>query len=108
LTTPRAAALAGVLFALLFGATLSLIRVEMPEGLGDTMEWLDSQRGGILTATKLMPFAGIAFLWFIGSRTRRLQALRGSILRVGVFGQRSAVPGDDVRFDRGCRCAGCQ
>jgi hypothetical protein len=66
LTTPRAAALAGVLFALLFGATLILIRVEMPEGLGDTTEWLDSQRGGILTATKLMPFAGIAFLWFIG------------------------------------------
>ena len=66
MTTPRAAALAGVLFALLFGATLILIRVEMPEGLGDTTEWLDSQRGGILTATKLMPFAGIAFLWFIG------------------------------------------
>jgi len=65
LTTPRAAALAGVLFALLFGATLILIRVEMPEGVGDTAEWLNSQRGGILTATKLMPFAGITFLWFI-------------------------------------------
>jgi hypothetical protein len=57
---------AGVLFALLFGATLILIRVKMPEGVGDSTEWLDSERGGILTATKLMPFAGIAFLWFIG------------------------------------------
>jgi hypothetical protein len=57
---------AGVLFALLFGATLILIRVKMPEGLGDSTEWLDSERGGILTATKLMPFAGITFLWFIG------------------------------------------
>jgi hypothetical protein len=66
LTTPRAAAVAGVLFALLFGATLILIRVKMPEGVGDSTEWLDSERGGILTATKLMPFAGIAFLWFIG------------------------------------------
>jgi hypothetical protein len=66
LTTPRAAALAGVLFALLFGATLILIRVEMPEGVGDSAEWLDTQQGGILTATRLMPFAGITFLWFIG------------------------------------------
>jgi hypothetical protein len=57
---------AGVLFALLFGATLILIRVKMPEGLGDSTEWLNSERGGILTATKLMPFAGITFLWFIG------------------------------------------
>jgi len=51
---------------LLFGATLILIRVKMPEGVGDSAEWLDSQKGGILTATKLMPFAGITFLWFIG------------------------------------------
>ncbi|MGO8963753.1 hypothetical protein [Mycobacterium sp.] len=66
LTTPRAAAVAGVLFALLFGATLILIRVKMPEGVGDSTEWLDSQKDGILTATKLMPFVGITFLWFIG------------------------------------------
>jgi hypothetical protein len=66
LTTPRAAAVAGVLFALLFGATLILIRVKMPEGVGHSAEWLDSQKDGISTATKLMPFAGITFLWFIG------------------------------------------
>jgi hypothetical protein len=66
LTTPRAAAAAGVLFALLFGATLILIRVKMPEGVGDSAEWLDWQKGGISAATKLMPFAGITFLWFIG------------------------------------------
>ena len=58
--------MAGVLFALLFGATLILIRVKMPEGVGGSAEWLDSQRDGISTATKLMPFAGITFLWFIG------------------------------------------
>ena len=65
LTTPRAAALAGVLSALLFAAVLILIRVKMPEGVGDSTQWLNSERGGILTATKLMPFAGITFLWFI-------------------------------------------
>jgi hypothetical protein len=66
LTTPRAAAVAGVLFAVLFGATLILIRVKMPEGVGDSTEWLHSEKNGISTATKLMPFAGITFLWFIG------------------------------------------
>lgn len=58
--------MAGVLFALLFGATLILIRVKMPEGVGESAEWLDSQKDGISTATKLMPFVGITFLWFIG------------------------------------------
>ena len=33
LTTPRAAALAGVVFTLLFGAVLILIRTNMPEGV---------------------------------------------------------------------------
>src|SRR5271165_5660994 len=66
LTTPRAAALAGVLFALLFGAVLILIRTKMPEGVQGSTEWLTSRRSGIATATELMPFAGISFLWFIG------------------------------------------
>jgi hypothetical protein len=56
---------AGVLSALLFAAVLVLIRARMPEGAGDSTQWLDSERDGILTATKLMPFAGITFLWFI-------------------------------------------
>ena len=58
--------MAVILFGLLFGVTLILIRLKMPEGAGDSAEWLDSQKGGISTATKLMPFAGITFLWFIG------------------------------------------
>ena len=66
LTTPRAAALAGVLFAVLFGAVLILIRTKMPEGTEGSIEWLNSRRSGIATAAELMPFAGIAFLWFMG------------------------------------------
>lgn len=65
MTIPRAAGLAGVLSALLFAAVLILIQVRMPEGLGDSTQWLNSERRGILTATELMPFAGITFLWFI-------------------------------------------
>ena len=65
LRTPSAAAFAGVAFALLFGTTLVLIRLNMPEGVTQTASWLDNRRDGILTATMLMPFAGISFLWFI-------------------------------------------
>ena len=67
LTTPRAAALAGVVFALLFGAVLILIRTNMPEGVQGSAQWLTSRRSAIATATVLMPFAGISFLWFIGA-----------------------------------------
>jgi hypothetical protein len=66
LTTPRAAALAGVIFALLFGAVLILTFTNMPEGVNGSTEWLHSQKSAIYTATVLMPFAGISFLWFIG------------------------------------------
>jgi hypothetical protein len=66
LRTPRAAALAGVVFAVLFGTTVFLIRTNMPEGVQDSTRWLNTQHSGIATATALMPFAGISFLWFIG------------------------------------------
>ena len=66
LTTPRAAAVAGVIFALLFGAVLILIGAKMPERAADSPEWLNSQGSEIVTARTLMPFAGISFLWFIG------------------------------------------
>jgi hypothetical protein len=66
LSTPRAAAVAGVLFALLFGAALILIRTSLPEHpvVGD--QWIESGRVRIRVAAILMPFAGITFLWFIG------------------------------------------
>jgi hypothetical protein len=66
LTTPRAAAVAGVIFALLFGAALILIRTNMPGGAADS-SGLNSRGSGIATtAATLMPFAGISFFWFIG------------------------------------------
>jgi hypothetical protein len=66
LRTPRAAAVAGVLFALLFGAVIVLIRMRMPEGMRDSGSWISTNHGAITAATVLMPFAGISFLWFIG------------------------------------------
>lgn len=65
LSTPRAAAVAGVVFAVLNGATMILVRTRMPEGIQDSSAWVSSQANGIRLAGVLMPFAGISFLWFI-------------------------------------------
>ena len=66
LKTPRAAAVAGVLFALIFGTVLVLIRLALPDGAEHGTQWANGHADMIRIATVLMPFAGITFLWFIG------------------------------------------
>jgi hypothetical protein len=66
LSTPRAAAVAGVLFAVLFATSLILIRTALPEGAEPGSQWLDGASTRLRVSATLMPFAGIAFLWFIG------------------------------------------
>jgi hypothetical protein len=66
LSTPRAAAVAGVLFALLFGTSLVLIRLALPEGEQPGAQWLTAGSTNLKIAATIMPFAGIAFLWFMG------------------------------------------
>ena len=66
LSTPRAAGLAGVLFAVLFGTAITLIHTSLPEGAAPGSQWLDGATGRLKIAAILMPFAGICFLWFIG------------------------------------------
>src|SRR3954452_19276002 len=74
LSPPRAAAVAGVIFSVLMGTTLVIIRLAAPDGKTDPTEWLaDPVRRNVLRfAIQLAPFAGIAFLWFIGVLRNRL------------------------------------
>jgi hypothetical protein len=67
LRTPRAAAVAGIIFALAFGFAVLLLRAVLPEGAQDS-DWLmsASHRSTLRLALEVIPFAGIAFLWFIG------------------------------------------
>ena len=51
LKTPRAAVVAGILFAFLFATTIILIRLKMPEGVGDSAVWLEFQGVGISIAS---------------------------------------------------------
>jgi hypothetical protein len=65
LKTPRAAAVAGIAFSLLLMASLVIIRLSIPADLNQSGERLMSSNR-ILIALNMVPFAGIAFLWFIG------------------------------------------
>ena len=68
LRTPRAAAIAGILFSVLLGLTLILIIISQPSDPTAAGAWLSdpARRATIAIALNLVPFAGIAFLWFIG------------------------------------------
>ena len=72
LTTPRAAAVAGIVFSVLLIASLVLFRISVPPQLTGNRDWLVENWKGVDLALNLVPFAGIAFLWFIGVVRDRL------------------------------------
>jgi hypothetical protein len=72
LTTPRSAAVAGILFSVLLIISLVLIRLSVPADPKDGGAWLAGSWREIGLALNLVPFAGIAFLWFIGVIRDRL------------------------------------
>ena len=68
LRTPGSAAVAGIVFSVIFTVALVLVRTAVPSDPSDAGEWLSdsSRRDAVLFALALVPFAGIAFLWFVG------------------------------------------
>ena len=66
LRTPRSAALAGILFSLLLGTSVVLIQLSIPEVPPYEAGWLLEHAGRVSLAVTLVPFAGLAFLWFMG------------------------------------------
>jgi hypothetical protein len=103
--TPRGAAVAGIAFSLLFAVALVVVRTAIPADPDDAGEWLSdgSRRDALLLALGLVPFAGIAFLWFVGVVRDRVgeaedrffaTAFLGSaLLFVGMLFVASAVAG---------------
>lgn len=78
LTPPRAAAIAGVIFSILMGTTLTIARLTVPPYQSqESGTWMTdpSELKAVRFAIQLVPFAGIAFLWFIGVLRNRLGAL---------------------------------
>ena len=65
--SPRSAALAGILFSLLIATSMILLRtgaIVDPAEIGP--EWLEAGSAAASVVLVLVPFAGIAFLWFTG------------------------------------------
>ena len=86
--TPRAAAVAGIIFSVLFTTSMILIRLALPEDLRGTnvATWLQGNSTTISLALTLVPFAGIAFLWFVGVVRSRLGDLEDQFFSTVFFG----------------------
>src|SRR3984957_16021408 len=74
LRTPRAAAFAGIIFSMLWIAVFGLMRLSVPFDPFEEGAWLTGDTRYVALATNLVPFAGIAFLWFVGVLRDRLGA----------------------------------
>ena len=86
LRTPRAAAVAGILFALIYGTGMVLIRLSIPADHVFDTTWLDNNAHTVALGLNLVPYAGIAFLWFIGVIRDRLGALEDRFLATVFLG----------------------
>lgn len=62
----RSAAIAGIAFGLLLLAASTMMRVALSEGSLQSLQSDSQRRTLIQLSLNLVPFAGIAFLWFIG------------------------------------------
>ncbi len=75
---PRSAGIAGIIFSLLFVGAVALAGQRPPPGLTEAglVAWFDqvARTPFIVASLYLIPFAGIAFLWFIGVIRDRIGA----------------------------------
>jgi hypothetical protein len=62
----RSAAIAGIIFGVLLLAAMIMLRIALSEGSLETLLADEQRRALIRLSLSLVPFAGIAFLWFIG------------------------------------------
>jgi hypothetical protein len=87
-TAPRAAAIAGVIFSVLLILGLVLIRLSVPADPSLPGTWVTDpdRRTAVRLALNLFPFAGIAFLWFMGVLRNRLGAKEDQFLATAFLG----------------------
>jgi hypothetical protein len=86
LKTPRAAAVAGILFAVLNITANVLIRLSIPPDPANGDFWLEEQAKTVALGLSLVPISGIAFLWFIGVVRDRMGQLEDRFFSSVFFG----------------------
>jgi hypothetical protein len=62
----RSAAIAGIIFGMLLLTAMIMLRIALAEGSLEALLADEQRRALIRLSLTLVPFAGIAFLWFIG------------------------------------------
>ncbi|HEY9639632.1 MAG TPA: hypothetical protein V6C57_04070 [Coleofasciculaceae cyanobacterium] len=72
LKAPKAAAIAGIVFSVLLIISLTMLLISIPANPREGGAWISASKNTILLALNLLPFSGIAFLWFIGVVRDRL------------------------------------
>jgi len=107
LRTSRAAALAGILFSIFLITSQLLIWISIPASLGGPVMEVITHFKTISLALYLLPFAGIAFLWFIAVVRNRLGALEdrffatvflgSGLLYIGMVFTSAALAGGLIR-----------
>jgi hypothetical protein len=74
---PRVVAISGIVFAVLYIASLVLVRLAVPADPTEPGLWMADPafRDWVRIALNLVPFAGIAFLWFMAVLRNRIGLL---------------------------------
>jgi hypothetical protein len=86
LKAPRAAAIAGILFSVLLISGFLLLRNAIPADPLEAGVWLRARVGVVGLGLNAVPFAGIAFLWFMGVLRDRLGAQEDRFLATVFLG----------------------
>ena len=107
LRAPKAAAIAGILFCVLLITSQLLVWGSIPANLGGPALDVLSHSKTISLALNLLPFAGIAFLWFIAVVRNRLGELEdrffatvflgSGLLYIGMVFTSAALAGGLIR-----------
>jgi hypothetical protein len=86
LRTPKAAAIAGIVFSGLLIAITWRLRVLVPDDPLEPGAWLKTNTTAVELTLNLVPFTGIAFLWFLGVLRDRLADREDKFFATVFFG----------------------
>ena len=82
----RAAAIAGILFGVLLITALTMVRIALAEDSLQSLQTDGQRRMLIRLSINLVPFAGIAFLWFIGVVREQISAIEDRLFSTVFLG----------------------
>jgi hypothetical protein len=84
--TRRAAAIAGIVFGVLLLAAMTMVRLALSDDAFESLQADADRRAMIRLSLQLVPFAGIAFLWFIGVIREHLGAIEDRLFSTVFMG----------------------